>query len=88
MGTRSSAGVESSEHQRLALDELETGAEIARLAELPGHTRPRARHACFIDRRGPAVDFDDAPSDVPWLGISLVQRDEAHEEAGSVRDDE
>ena len=40
-----------SEQQRLALDELETGAEIARLAgELSGGARQRARHARFVDR--------------------------------------
>ena len=51
-----------SEQQRLALDELETGAEIARLAgELPGGARQRARHARFVDRRRSRRGPDDTP---------------------------
>ena len=51
-----------SEQQRLALDELETGAEIARLAgDFPGGARPRARHARFVDRRRSRRGPDDTP---------------------------
>ena len=51
-----------SEQQRLALDELETGAEIARLAgDFPGGARQRARHARFVDRRRSRRGPDDTP---------------------------
>ncbi|MGD0985124.1 MAG: hypothetical protein ABSA65_15110 [Acidimicrobiales bacterium] len=73
-----------SEQQRLALDELETGAEIARLAgtsrEALGYERDTL---VSLIGAGPAVDLTTRQGDASReLGISLVQRDEAHEEAG------
>jgi hypothetical protein len=74
-----------SEQQRLALDELETGAEIARLAgtsrEALGHERDTLVSLIGV---GPAVDLTTRQADATReLGISLVQRDEAHLEAGA-----
>jgi hypothetical protein len=73
-----------SEQQRLALDELETGAEIARLAGTSRDTLGHERGTLVsLIGAGPAVDLTTRQADAfRELGISLVQRDEAHEEAG------
>jgi len=73
-----------SEQQRLALDELETGAEIARLAGTPREVLGEERDTLVsLIGAGPAVDLTTRQVDASReLGISLVQRDEAHEEAG------
>jgi hypothetical protein len=73
-----------SEQQRLALDELETAAEIARLAGTPREVLGEERDTLVsLIGAGPAVDLTTRQVDASReLGISLVQRDEAHEEAG------
>ena len=73
-----------SEQQRLALDELETAAEIARLAGTSREALGNERDTLVsLIGAGPAVDLTTRQGDASReLGISLVQRDEAHEEAG------
>jgi hypothetical protein len=73
-----------SEQQRLALDELGTGAEIARLAGTSREALGNERDTLVsLIGAGPAVDLTSRQADASReLGISLVQRDEAHEEAG------
>ena len=73
-----------SEQQRLALDELETGAEIARLARTSREALGYERDTLVsLIGAGPAVDLTSRQADASReLGISLVQRDEAHEEVG------
>ena len=82
--------MERGEQQRLALDELETGAEIARLAgeprEVLGHERDTL---VSLIGAGPAVDLTSRQGDASReLGISLVQHDEAHKQAGRAGSDD
>ena len=73
-----------SEQQRLALDELGAAAEIARLAGESRETLGNERDTLVsLIGAGPAVDLTSRQGDATReLGISLVQRDEAREEAG------
>jgi hypothetical protein len=75
-----------SEQQRLALDELETAAEIARLAGESREALGNERDTLVsLIGAGPALDLTTRQGDASReLGISLVQRDEAHEEAGAL----
>jgi hypothetical protein len=63
-----------SEQQRLALDELETGAEIARLAGTPREALGYERDTLVsLIGAGPAVDLKTRQADATReLGISLV----------------
>ena len=73
-----------SEQQRLALDELETGAEIARLAGTSREALGDERDTLVsLIGAGPALDLTTRQADATReLGVSLVQRDEAQEEVG------
>jgi hypothetical protein len=73
-----------SEQQRLALDELGAAAEIARLAGTSREALGNERDTLVsLIGAGPAVDLTSRQGDASReLGVSLVQRDEAHEEAG------
>ena len=75
-----------SEQQRLALDELKTGAEIARLVGEPREALGKERDTLVsLIGAGPVVDLTSRQVDASReLGISLVQRDEARERSGSV----